>query len=233
MTDNHITVRSIDDAGGERICTYAVSEEIFRDLREANRKTKWWQRKLTGMKLQNWLEKNGCKLDNPDGPAYVFHGANGLTQERYYRNGKQHREDGPARITRNPDGSTEEEYYRDDKRHRADGPAYVKRLGNVSIEEYYCLDGVMCGKYELEIRHELETRGSLRNFGFPVAATERPAAQKAENNQNRQVHGVSPPRCEEVVQDCGGLKRGGPDPIRAIGNPTIALNQKKLPSIKM
>jgi hypothetical protein len=38
---------------------------------------------------------------------------NGTTVEKYYRDGKLHREDGPASVRRNPDGSAVEEYYLD------------------------------------------------------------------------------------------------------------------------
>jgi len=72
--------------------------------------------------------------------------------ERYYRNGKSHRDDGPANIERRSDGSAVDEYYRDGKLHREDGPADIRREADGwSIKRYYREDKLIKTERLLEI----------------------------------------------------------------------------------
>jgi hypothetical protein len=102
----HLTVSYKTHALDEVTSIYAVTEEISSKLGQLKKKP-------TGEDLGVWLNKNGCKLDSPDGPAFIWRHADGKTYESYYRDGKRHREDGPAIVRRYADLSTEEEYYRD------------------------------------------------------------------------------------------------------------------------
>lgn len=128
----HITV-SYRDSDAEITGVYAVNEHISRELGHH-------MRKPVGKELAMWLEKKGCRLDSPDGPALVRRTTDGATGEAYYRDGKYHRQGGPAISSRHADGSTEE-YYRDGRLHRKDGPALVWRYANGSMVERYYRDG--------------------------------------------------------------------------------------------
>jgi hypothetical protein len=143
MTGNqtsHITVDYDDSIDGAKIIrTYKISEDISREL---DQKRDWWGRKLTGEKLQTWLEKQGCQLDSCSGPAEVQRWGNNATIEIYYRDGKRHREGGPAYFKRKEDGSTSEIYCYDGKPHRKDGPAVIVRdAGGHLLREGYYLNG--------------------------------------------------------------------------------------------
>lgn len=127
----HMTV-SYRNGGAEIIGVYAVNEEISREL---NRRME----KLGGEDLQAWLEIKGCRLDSSSTPAFVWRSADGLTtMEKYYREGRLHREDGPALVWRYANGSTMEKYYRDGKPHREDGLAMVSRHADgTTVVEYF------------------------------------------------------------------------------------------------
>ena len=103
MTGNetlHIRV-TYKDSGIKITRIYAVSEHISCDLDRH-------MQKPTGKDLQAWLEKKGCRLDCSDGPAVVWHGADGTMVEEYYRDGKKHREGGPTVVWRFTNSPTEE-----------------------------------------------------------------------------------------------------------------------------
>jgi hypothetical protein len=55
---SYITVTYGDCWGFEMMSIYAANEGISREL---DRKRDWLGRKLTGTKLQAWLEKKGCR----------------------------------------------------------------------------------------------------------------------------------------------------------------------------
>jgi hypothetical protein len=74
---SHITVTCVY-SGVEITRVYAVNEDISRQL---GQKRDWLGRKLTGEKLQAWLQAKGCQLDSPDGPAYVRRDADGSKEE--------------------------------------------------------------------------------------------------------------------------------------------------------
>ena len=136
VTSDQTSHIRVTDSDGEVEITsvYAVTEEVSREL---DRRTQ----KPTGKKLQAWLEKNGCQIDSSDGPALVWHLADGSMGETYYRHGKIHREDGPAVINRGADGTRFEAYWRNDERHREGGPALVWHSADGRIEEEYYRDG--------------------------------------------------------------------------------------------
>ena len=121
----HITV-SYREGGDEITCIYALNEETVRKLAQ---KTDWLGRpkNLTGTDQIKWLIKNGCQLDCSDGPAVIVRAADGMTLERYYRDGKMHREDGPAYVCCYADGETDEIHYRAGKFVREDRFATVQR----------------------------------------------------------------------------------------------------------
>jgi len=128
MTGNqtsHITVTYRDtDINADYTGIYAVSAEMSRELDQLREKP-------TGKDLQAWLDQKGCKRDCADGPADVLDFGGGTVWQRYFRDGKLHREDGPASIFRHPDGPTEEAYFRDGKLCGKDGVP-VQRPGPVS-----------------------------------------------------------------------------------------------------
>ena len=64
---------------------------------------------------QKWY-KDG-KLHREDGPAVII----GSIRQEWYRNGELHREDGPAVI----DGNNYQVWYRNGELHREDGPAII------------------------------------------------------------------------------------------------------------
>lgn len=129
----HLTV-SYRDGSFEISSVYAVDEDTSRELGRHIKKP-------AGKDLQAWLEKKGCRLDWSGGPAVVQRDDDGSKVERYYRDGKPHREDGPAIVKRYADGTTEERYYRDGERHREDGPAVIKCYADGSNYEEYYRDG--------------------------------------------------------------------------------------------
>ena len=96
---SHITV-TYRDSGIDVTRIYAISEHISCDLDRH-------MQKPTGKDLQSWLVKRGCRLDSADGPAVVWHGADGTKVEEYYRDGRRYRENGPAIVKSFADGSTE------------------------------------------------------------------------------------------------------------------------------
>jgi hypothetical protein len=107
----HITVAYQDGPDAHVTKVYAIDTKTFRKLH----RTKDWLGRArdqpTGEALAIWLKKMGCKLDSPDGPAFVQRFACGNTVERYYRNGEPHREDGPAVVAHKTDGRRYESYY--------------------------------------------------------------------------------------------------------------------------
>jgi hypothetical protein len=120
---SHITV-ICRDGGDEITSVYAVNKDISRELDQRIKKP-------TGKDLQAWLEAKGCRLDSSDRPAYVRRSADGVREEYYYRNGKQHREDGPAVVRREADGSTYEYCYKDGKLVEPFAPPSV--IGGVTV----------------------------------------------------------------------------------------------------
>jgi len=146
MTDDktsHITL-TYRDRDEEITKTYAVSQETLRAAqlwraayRPSAKDLDYWLARGRGAEL-------GAKLDRQDGAAIIECSADGVeercfhTEERYYRDGKLHRENGPAYVYRHADGTTVERYFRDGKRHREDGAAVVEHYaGGKTIEEYY------------------------------------------------------------------------------------------------
>jgi|ERR1017187_339953 antitoxin component YwqK of YwqJK toxin-antitoxin module len=123
--DSHVTV-SYEFGGVEITRVYAISEDM---LTEAQPRA--------GKDLQEWLADKGCALDSADGPAISIR-VGSILIERYYRNGKLHREEGPACVGRDSAGSREE-YYRNGKLHRQDGPAVIacNADGSTSQEAYF------------------------------------------------------------------------------------------------
>jgi hypothetical protein len=113
--------------------------------------------KTGGVTVSEEYFLNGLRHRNPEeGPACIYrrekngdisaeHGQ--IAEERYYQNGRLHRENGPAVVRYDWDGVTaiEEWYYRHGKMHRDPkrGPARIERYdaaangGVVLIEGYY------------------------------------------------------------------------------------------------
>jgi hypothetical protein len=119
---SHITVICWD-SGVEITRIYAVNQEIAREFGQKHNPS--------GRGLLAWLEAKGCRLDSSDRPAYVRRSADGVREEYYYRNGKQHREDGPAVVRREADGSTYEYCYKDGKLVEPFAPPSV--IGGVTV----------------------------------------------------------------------------------------------------
>jgi hypothetical protein len=101
------------------------------------------------------LGKKNCRikwyvndiLHRADGPAHteIWHYGNaGVSTpakvEKWYLDGRRHRDGGPAIILDEPHHK-EVSYYKLGKRHRLDGPAVIKRFYN-GLEVYWCKSGV-------------------------------------------------------------------------------------------
>jgi hypothetical protein len=123
MTGNQATYISVTftESEIETSCVYAVDAIALHDARA------WLagQKKPTAEEMHQWLEKRGCRLGSPEGPALVRHFPDGSTEESYYKDGVKHRADGPAYVRRFASGTIQEEYYREGKLHRDEGPALV------------------------------------------------------------------------------------------------------------
>jgi len=111
---------------------YRVDEEI---LRSAQTWLALQNTVPTAEILADWFHKNGAALNCATGPSYISRDADGSIEERYCRDGLEHRDDGPAYSWRRSNGATSEEYRRMGKLHRDDGPAVTVRHANGSIIE--------------------------------------------------------------------------------------------------
>jgi hypothetical protein len=112
---SHLTV-TYKETGVEIARIYAISEDTLCELGRSIRRP-------TGKALRTWLETKGCRLDSPEGPAFVRRFADGSTIEEYYQGGRLHRENGPAYIRHCVDGRTIEKYYRNGRLHCEDSAA--------------------------------------------------------------------------------------------------------------
>lgn len=112
---SHITV-TYREAGVEISRVYAISEDTLCERGQSLRRP-------TGKALRAWLETKGCRLDSPEGPAFVRRFADGATIEEYYQGGRLHREEGPAYIRHCADGTTVEKYYRNGRLYCEDNAA--------------------------------------------------------------------------------------------------------------
>ena len=94
----------------------------------------------TGVVVLESYRLNGkLHRDSKEGPAYIYRNNEDgrVAWERFYWNGRLHREDGPAKVEYNIDGTVmlDEMYYRHGLLHRdpKQGPAWIERSGDGSI----------------------------------------------------------------------------------------------------
>ena len=110
---------------------------------------------------QKWY-KNG-KLHRDDGPAIIL--ANGT--EKWYQNGKQHRDGGPAEIWAN--GCTTQRWFQNGQLHRDDGPAVINKYG----EKFWYLDGKQSTEYELNEIRKIKVVKDMKNGKHTEDGTQR------------------------------------------------------------
>ncbi len=92
--------------------------------------------------IERWYRDG--KLHRDDGPAEISYFDDQLDEEYWYRHGKLHRKDGPAEIWYECGQIIKEYWCRDDKLHREDGPAEIYYENGQIDEEYWRRDGKLC-----------------------------------------------------------------------------------------
>ncbi len=88
--------------------------------------------------IERWYRDG--KIHREDAPAEIWLRGQ-LTYELWYRDGKVHREDGPTQISYYRGQKIMEYWHRDGKPHRDDGPAIITYMDGKMVGEYWLRDG--------------------------------------------------------------------------------------------
>jgi hypothetical protein len=150
---------------------YAVTKDIKRELYLYQLD----KGQLAGKDLDIWMQNNGGQLLKEE----LVYG-DGVREERYYRNGKLHRDNGPAEIRRYSDDTTFEYYYRDGTectkdeyypKQQSAAPGATVRGSVLNSDgwpvNYYYRDGIPCTKDEYYAK---------KQPAIPGVTIQRPAA---------------------------------------------------------